>query len=118
MAACVYELDVQQGNKLEPEDIEKIEVGMTRSQVRFVLGTPVVGDSCTMIAGTTSITSNRAAADKAGAALAHRLVRRQCGSGDPARRAAGQKNRHQLTRSTTHRSAAGSNLAAGFTRAH
>jgi outer membrane protein assembly factor BamE len=42
---CVYELDVQQGNKLEPEDAAKVEVGMTRSQVRFLLGTPVVSDS-------------------------------------------------------------------------
>lgn len=43
-SACVYELDVQQGNKLEPGDVEKIEVGMTRNQVRFLLGTPVVAD--------------------------------------------------------------------------
>lgn len=42
---CVYELDVQQGNKLEPADVEKVAVGMTRSQVRFLLGTPVVSDS-------------------------------------------------------------------------
>lgn len=41
-AGCVYELDVQQGNKLEPADVEKVEVGMTRNQVRFLLGTPVV----------------------------------------------------------------------------
>jgi len=43
-SGCVYEVDVQQGNKLEPKDIESIEVGMTRSQVRFLLGTPVVTD--------------------------------------------------------------------------
>ena len=43
-AGCVYELDVQQGNKLEPQDIESIEVGMTRNQVRCLLGTPVVSD--------------------------------------------------------------------------
>ena len=42
--ACVYELDVQQGNKLEPQDVESIKVGMTRNQVRFLLGTPVVSD--------------------------------------------------------------------------
>ena len=42
---CVYELDVQQGNKLEPEDVANVEVGMTRSQVRFLLGTPVVANS-------------------------------------------------------------------------
>ncbi|MEE4184357.1 MAG: outer membrane protein assembly factor BamE [Gammaproteobacteria bacterium] len=44
VSGCVYELDVQQGNKLEPGDVEKIEVGMTRNQVRFLLGTPVVAD--------------------------------------------------------------------------
>lgn len=44
-AGCVYELDVQQGNKLEQTDVEKVEVGMTRSQVRFLLGTPVITDS-------------------------------------------------------------------------
>ena len=42
--ACVYEIDVQQGNKLEPQDVESIKVGMTRNQVRFILGTPVVAD--------------------------------------------------------------------------
>lgn len=42
--ACVYQLDVQQGNKLEPQDIENVKVGMTRNQVRFLLGTPVVTD--------------------------------------------------------------------------
>jgi outer membrane protein assembly factor BamE len=42
--ACVYELDVQQGNKLEPKDVESVEVGMTRNQVRFLLGSPVVAD--------------------------------------------------------------------------
>jgi len=44
LSACVYELDVQQGNKLEPADVEKVQVGMTRSQVRFLLGTPIVTD--------------------------------------------------------------------------
>jgi outer membrane protein assembly factor BamE len=44
LTACVYEVDVQQGNKLEPQDVERIEVGMTRNQVKFLLGTPVVDD--------------------------------------------------------------------------
>ncbi len=43
--ACVYRVDVQQGNLLEEPDIEAVQVGMTRSQVRFLLGTPVVEDS-------------------------------------------------------------------------
>ena len=43
-SACVYRVDVQQGNLLEDTDIDAIKVGMTRSQVRFLLGTPVVED--------------------------------------------------------------------------
>lgn len=43
-SACVYRVDVQQGNLLEASDIDAVKVGMTRSQVRFLLGTPVVDD--------------------------------------------------------------------------
>jgi outer membrane protein assembly factor BamE len=41
---CVYRLDVQQGNLLEQKDIEAIQPGMTRNQVRFLLGTPIAAD--------------------------------------------------------------------------
>ncbi len=44
-AGCVYRMDIQQGNLLEAEQVEQVEVGMTRSQVRFLLGTPMVIDS-------------------------------------------------------------------------
>ena len=44
VSACVFRIDVQQGNLLEQNDIEAVQVGMTRSQVRFLLGTPVVED--------------------------------------------------------------------------
>jgi outer membrane protein assembly factor BamE len=44
MAGCVYRVDVQQGNLLEYSDIQAVKAGMTRSQVRFLLGTPVVED--------------------------------------------------------------------------
>ena len=44
LCACVYRVDVQQGNKLEGKDIETVQVGMTRNQIRFILGTPVVTD--------------------------------------------------------------------------
>lgn len=44
IAGCVYQVDVQQGNLLEDRDIEAVRVGMTRSQVRFLLGTPAVDD--------------------------------------------------------------------------
>ena len=45
LAACVYRVDVQQGNLLKDKDILQVEVGMTRSQVQFLLGTPMVADS-------------------------------------------------------------------------
>ncbi len=44
VAGCVYRVDVQQGNLLEDKEIQAVKVGMTRSQVRFLLGTPAVSD--------------------------------------------------------------------------
>ncbi len=44
LTGCVYQVDVQQGNLLEDRDVEAVRVGMTRSQVRFLLGTPAVDD--------------------------------------------------------------------------
>lgn len=43
-AACVYHTPIQQGNLLDDKDIAQIAVGMTQSQVRYVLGTPMVTD--------------------------------------------------------------------------
>ena len=40
-----YRINVQQGNALTQEMVAKLKPGMTRSQVRFVLGTPVVQDA-------------------------------------------------------------------------
>ena len=45
LGGCVYRMDIQQGNLLDAEQVEQLEVGMTRSQVRFLLGTPMVIDS-------------------------------------------------------------------------
>jgi len=45
LGACVYRIDIQQGNLLDEEDINQVDLGMTRSQVQFVLGTPMVSDS-------------------------------------------------------------------------
>lgn len=39
-----YKINIQQGNFLEEDEIDMIEPGMTRSQVRFLLGTPMVAD--------------------------------------------------------------------------
>jgi outer membrane protein assembly factor BamE len=46
-AGCVYRIPIQQGNFLEPKDIDQINLGMTRSQVRYLLGTPMVADPFT-----------------------------------------------------------------------
>jgi len=45
LGGCVFRVDVQQGNLLDQTSIDAVQVGMTRSQVRFLLGTPVVDDS-------------------------------------------------------------------------
>jgi len=39
-----YKMDIQQGNVVTQEMIARLERGMTRSQVRFTLGTPLVVD--------------------------------------------------------------------------
>ena len=39
---CVYRINIQQGNFLDPKAVEQLTVGMTRSQVRYLLGTPMV----------------------------------------------------------------------------
>lgn len=41
---CVYQANLSQGNLLKQEDLDQVEVGMTRSQVRFLLGTPMIDD--------------------------------------------------------------------------
>ena len=45
LAACVYRIDIQQGNLLDEDVIDQVELGMTRSQVQFLLGTPMISDS-------------------------------------------------------------------------
>ena len=48
LSACsswVYRIDIPQGNYLEQKNIDKIQVGMTKEQVKFVLGSPVMIDS-------------------------------------------------------------------------
>jgi outer membrane protein assembly factor BamE len=45
LSACVYRIDIQQGNLLEDDEISQVDLGMTRSQVQFLLGTPMIADS-------------------------------------------------------------------------
>jgi len=39
-----YKVDVQQGNWITAEQVEQLRSGMTRDQVRFLLGTPTLQD--------------------------------------------------------------------------
>jgi len=48
LSACsswVYRIDIPQGNYLEQKSIDKIQVGMTKEQVKYVLGSPVIIDT-------------------------------------------------------------------------
>ncbi len=45
LGACIFRIDIQQGNLLEESAIDQVAVGMTRSQVQFLLGSPMVADS-------------------------------------------------------------------------
>ncbi|WP_215776789.1 outer membrane protein assembly factor BamE [Paludibacterium sp. B53371] len=40
-----YHMEIQQGNLITQDDVARLKLGMTRSQVRFVLGTPLIADS-------------------------------------------------------------------------
>ena len=43
-SGCVYRASISQGNLIEQDDLDQVEVGMTRNQVRFLLGTPMIDD--------------------------------------------------------------------------
>jgi outer membrane protein assembly factor BamE len=45
LSGCVYRMNIQQGNYLEGRTVDQLQAGMTRSQVRFLLGTPMVPDA-------------------------------------------------------------------------
>lgn len=48
LSACsnwIYRIDIPQGNYLDQKDVNKLRVDMTKAQVEFVLGQPVVADS-------------------------------------------------------------------------
>ena len=41
----VYKIDIPQGNYIEDRQVERLRVDMTKEQVTFVLGTPMLVDS-------------------------------------------------------------------------
>ncbi len=42
VAGCVYEMPIQQGNFIDATSLVQVKKGMTRAQVRYLLGTPMV----------------------------------------------------------------------------
>lgn len=43
-AGCVYRAAISQGNLIKQEDLDQVSLDMTRNQVRFLLGTPMIDD--------------------------------------------------------------------------
>ena len=42
--SLLYKIEIQQGNIITQEMVDKLKPGMTRSQVRFALGSPMISD--------------------------------------------------------------------------
>ena len=41
----IFQVVISQGNLVDQEMLDKLEVGMTESQVKFVMGTPLISDT-------------------------------------------------------------------------
>lgn len=44
LSGCLYRADIQQGNQIDKEDLEQLRLGMSQSQVKFLLGEPAIID--------------------------------------------------------------------------
>ena len=45
LAGCtLYRADLQQGNVIDKEELDKLKIGMSKQQVNFLLGTPLLND--------------------------------------------------------------------------
>jgi outer membrane protein assembly factor BamE len=42
LTGCLRKINIEQGNVLEPEKVNKIHTGMTENQVKDILGSPVL----------------------------------------------------------------------------
>lgn len=40
-----YKFDIQQGNYVTQADIDRVKIGMTKDQVKYILGTPLLNDA-------------------------------------------------------------------------
>lgn len=45
LEGCAYRIDIQQGNLLEEQALDQVQLGMSRSAVQFLLGTPMIADA-------------------------------------------------------------------------
>jgi outer membrane protein assembly factor BamE len=47
LSACeiIYKLPTRQGNVIDQKELDKVTIGMTRDQVRFILGTPIAAST-------------------------------------------------------------------------
>jgi outer membrane protein assembly factor BamE len=43
-AGCIYKIDIEQGNYVTSDLVAKLKPGMTKAQVKEVLGTPLLSD--------------------------------------------------------------------------
>ena len=43
-APLLYKIDIQQGNVINQEMLNKLEPGMDKKRVKFIMGTPVIVD--------------------------------------------------------------------------
>ena len=44
LVSCIYKMDIRQGNLVTPDMRDKLKIGMTKAQVRYVMGTPMIND--------------------------------------------------------------------------
>ena len=44
LTGCVFKVNIPQGNYIEAKYLDQVTMGMTRSQVRYLLGTPMLSD--------------------------------------------------------------------------
>ena len=42
LSGCIYRMDVPQGNQFDADTVNQLEIGMSRNQVEFLLGSPAV----------------------------------------------------------------------------
>ncbi|MFT5220466.1 MAG: outer membrane protein assembly factor BamE [Planctomycetota bacterium] len=44
LSACVYRMDIPQGNRIDAETVQQLEIGMSRAQVDLLMGSPAITD--------------------------------------------------------------------------